>query len=87
MRTKVRSQRDGSAEAKEHAQRVQRNIDDGDAELVDERCGQEIQQCEEPPYANEEGVVDDGVCAVCCAVDVVCHERCYEDGADQLCWC
>jgi hypothetical protein len=24
------------------------------------------------------------VCAICCAVDVVGHERCDEDGADEL---
>jgi hypothetical protein len=84
MRTEIRSERNSSAEPEQHAQRIHGNVDDGDAELVEEGCGQEVQQGEEPPHADEEGVVDDGVGAVCGAVDVVGHERCDEDGADEL---
>jgi hypothetical protein len=82
--TEVCGERDGSAEAEEHAQGIQGNVDDGDAELVDEGCGQEVEQGEQPPHADEERVVDDGVCAVCCAVNVVGHEGCNKDGADEL---
>lgn len=84
MYAKVRSQRNRSAEAEEHAQGIERDINNRNAELVDERGRQEVQQCEEPPDADEERVVDNGVGAVCCAVDVVGHEGCDEDGADEL---
>jgi hypothetical protein len=85
VRAEVRSQRDSTAEAEEHAQSIQGDVNNGDAELLDEGSGQEVEQGEEPPYADEEGVVDDGVGAVCCAVDVVGHEGCNKDGANQLC--
>lgn len=83
--TEIRCERDGSAETEQHAQSIHGDVDNGDAELVDKGRGQEVQQGEEPPYADEEGVVDDGVGAVCGALDVVGHEGCDEDGADELC--
>jgi hypothetical protein len=85
VRTEVCSERNGSAEAEQHTQSIHGDVDDGDAELVDERRGQEVHQGEEPPHADEERVVDNRVCAVCCAVDVVGHEGGNEDGADELC--
>jgi hypothetical protein len=81
---KVRSERDGSAKAEEYAQSIEDGVDDGDAEFVDEGGGDEVDEGQEPPDADEEGVVDDRVGAVCCAVDVVGHEGCDEDGADEL---
>lgn len=84
VHAEVSGQRNSSAEAEEHAQSVKGDVDDGDAELVDERGGQEVHQCEQPPDADEERVVDNGVGAVCCAVDVVSHKGCDEDGADEL---
>jgi hypothetical protein len=81
---KVRSERDGGAEAKEHAQSIEGGVDNGDAELVDEGGRDEVNEGQEPPYADEEGVVDDGVGAIGCAINVVGHEGCDEDGADEL---
>jgi hypothetical protein len=49
--TEVRGQRDGTAEAEEHAQSIQGDVNNGDAELLDEGSGQEVEQGEEPPYA------------------------------------
>jgi hypothetical protein len=83
--TKVCGKRDGSAEAEQHAQSIHGDVDNGDAELLDEGCGQEVQQGEEPPHADEERVVDNRVCAMCRAIDVVGHEGSNEDGADELC--
>jgi hypothetical protein len=82
--TEVCGEGDSSAEAEQHAQSIEDGVDDGDAELVDEGGGDEVDEGEEPPYADEEGVVDNGVGAVCCAVDVVGHEGCDEESADEL---
>lgn len=82
MRAKVRGQRNSSAEAEQHAQRVHGDVDNGDAELVDEGRGQEVQQGEEPPDADEKRVVDNGGDAVVGARDVVAHEGGDEDGAE-----
>jgi hypothetical protein len=84
VRTQIRCQRYRCAEAEQHAQRVHGSVDNRDAELVQERRGDEIQQGEEPPQANEKRVVDDRVGAVVRAVDVVSHEGNDEDGADLL---
>jgi hypothetical protein len=59
VRTNVCRQRDGSAEAENNGERIHRDIHNRDAKLVDEGCGQEVQQCEQPPYSDEERVVDD----------------------------
>lgn len=84
MCTKVRSERNGSAETEQYAQCVHGNVDDGDAEFVEKRGGEEVQQGQEPPYSDEKGVVDNGVGAVRRAVNVVGHECRDEDGADEL---
>lgn len=54
MRSQVSGQCDGGAEAEENAQSVQNSIDDGDLELVDEGSGEEVEESEEPPDADEE---------------------------------
>jgi hypothetical protein len=82
VRSKVCGKRNGGAEGEEHAQRIHGDIDDRDAELLNERCWQEVEQGEQPPDADEEGVVDNRVCAVVCAVNVAAHESNDEDGAD-----
>jgi hypothetical protein len=84
MCAEVCGERDGRAEAEQHAQSIEDGVDDGNAEFVDEGGGNEVEEGEEPPDADEEGVVDDGVGAVCCAVDVVGHEGCDEESADEL---
>ena len=84
VRTKIRRQGDSGAEAEKHAQRIHGDVDNGDAELLDEGRGQEVEQGEEPPDTHEERVVDDRRHSGVCAGDVVAHQRCYDDGADQL---
>jgi hypothetical protein len=84
MRTQVGGQRNSSAEAEQHAQSIHGDVDNRDAELLDEGCWQEVEQREEPPYTHEERVVDDGGHAVVGARDVVAHEGCDEDCAEEL---
>lgn len=84
MGSEICGERNSSAEAEQHAQAVHGNVNNWNAELVDEGRRQKVEQREQPPHTDEERVVDDGVCAICCAVDVVGHERCDEDGADEL---
>jgi hypothetical protein len=84
MRAQIRGQRHRGTKTKQHAQRIHGDVDNGNAEFVDERRGQEVEEREEPPDADEERVVDDGVGAVGGTVDVVGHEGCDQDGADEL---
>lgn len=84
MHPQIRRQRHRRAKTKQYAQSIKRHVDHRDAELVDKRRGQEVQQRQQPPDADEERVVDDRVGAVGRAVDVVGHEGCDEDGADEL---
>lgn len=84
VRTKVRGQSDGGAEAEENTQCIHGDVDNGDAELLDEGSREEVQQREQPPYTHEEGVVDDRVHARVGARNVVTHERSHNDGADEL---
>lgn len=51
--TEVGGKRDSSAEAEQHAQSIEDHVNDGDGELVDERCGEEVKQREQPPYTNK----------------------------------
>jgi hypothetical protein len=74
----------GGAEGEEYAQRIHGDIDDWDAELLDEGRRHKVEQGEQPPDADEEGVVDDGMCAVVRAINVAAHEGNDEDGADEL---
>jgi hypothetical protein len=53
MRTQVRRQRNRRAKAEQHAQRIHGSVDNRDAELVQERRGDEVQQSEQPPQADE----------------------------------
>lgn len=78
----VSGESDGGAETEEYAQGVHGDVDNGDAELVDEGGGQEVEEGEEPPHAHEERVVDNGVDARVGARNVVAHEGCNEDGAE-----
>jgi len=87
MRAEVRWQRNGGAEAEEHAQHIHGHVDDWDAERVEEGRRQEVQQREEPPDADEERVVDDGVRAICRAGDIIAHECGDENGAGELLLC
>lgn len=59
MHPQIRSQRHRRAKTEQHAQRIKRHIHNWDAELVDKRRGQEVDEREEPPDADEERVVDD----------------------------
>lgn len=56
---KVSRQRNSSAKTEQNAQSIHDHVNDRDSELVNERCREEVQQCEQPPYSNEQGVVDD----------------------------
>lgn len=47
--TNVGGESDGGTEAKDDAQSIESNVDNGDAELVDEGGGQEVEESEEPP--------------------------------------
>ena len=87
MRAEICGQRNGGTEREEHAQRVHGNIDNGNAELVDKRRGDEVDQRQKPPQTHEERVVDDAVGSVVCAIDVVGHEGHDEDGANKLSSC
>jgi hypothetical protein len=80
----VRGKCNGGAEAKDDAQGIQSNVDDGDAELVDEGSGQEVQKGKHPPDTDKKGIVDDGVCSGPGTGNVVTHEGGDEDGADHL---
>jgi hypothetical protein len=82
--TKVRREGDGRTETKENAQAIHGHVDNGDGELLDEGSGEEVKQREQPPYTNEEGVVDDGMCAVSRTCDIVAGHSCHDDGADEL---
>jgi hypothetical protein len=82
--TKVRRQGNGRTETEEDAQGIHGHVDNGDGELVDEGRGKEVEQREQPPYSNEESVVDDGVCAVGRTLDVVAGHGCDNHGADEL---
>ena len=84
MCTKVRGQGNGGAEAEEDTQGIHGHVNNGDGELLDEGSGEEVEQREQPPHTNEEGVVDDGVCAVSCTLNVVAGHGGHDDGADEL---
>jgi hypothetical protein len=84
VRANICRQRNSSAEAEDDAERIHSNIHNRDAELVDEGCRQEVHQCEQPPYTNEQRVVDDRVCAPVSARNDVTHECGNENSADQL---
>jgi hypothetical protein len=84
VRADVCGQRNGSAEAEDDTKRIHGDVHNRDAELVDEGCRQEVQQCEQPPYTDEQRVVDDRVCAPVSARNDVTHERGNENSADQL---
>lgn len=84
MGADIRGQSNSSTEAENDTQGIKGNVDDGHAKAVDEGRGQEVQQGEEPPYADEERVVDDGVSAVVGTSNVVAHEGCDDEGADEL---
>jgi len=75
---------DGGAETEEKAQGIHGDVDDGDAKPVDEGCWQEVEEGEEPPDADKEGVVDNRGYAVVGARNVVAHEGGNQDGAEQL---
>ncbi len=74
----------GGAETEENAERIERNIDDGDAELVDKGSREEVEQGKEPPGADENGVVDDRGDTGIRACDVIAHKGGNKDGAEQL---
>lgn len=82
--TQVGWERNSGAETEKHAQSIESHIDDGNGKLVDERCGKEVQQCEQPPHTNEQCVVDNRVCAVSGACNVVAGHGCDDDSADEL---
>ena len=82
--SKVGRQRNSSAEAEQNAQAVHDHVDDGDGELVNECCGKEVQQREQPPYTNEQCVVDDRVGAVSGARNVVASHGCNNNSTDEL---
>lgn len=74
----------GGAETEEDAERIERNIDDRDAELVDKGSREEVEQCEQPPGADEDGVIDDRGDTGIRACDVIAHKGGNKDGAEQL---
>jgi hypothetical protein len=82
--TKVGWERNSSAEAEKYAQTIHDHIDDGNGELVDECCGEEVQQSEQPPYTNEKCVIDDRVCSVSGARDVIAGHCCNDNSTEQL---
>lgn len=84
MNAKVGGKCNGSAEAEDDAQSIHGNIHHGNAELVDEGGRDEVQQGEQPPYAYEEAVVDDGGHARVRAGNIVTHETDDNDSADEL---
>ena len=84
MSSEVGWQRDSSAEAEQNAQAVHNHIDDGDGELVDECRGKEVQQRKQPPYTNEQCVVDDRVGAVSGARNVVASHGCDNYSTNEL---
>lgn len=57
--TDVRGKCDGGAEAKDDTEGIECNIDDRDTEPFDEGRRQEVEESEQPPDADEEGIVDD----------------------------
>lgn len=59
MGTNVRGKCDGSAEAKDDTEGIESNVDNGNTEPFDEGRGQEVEEGEQPPDADEERVVDD----------------------------
>lgn len=75
---------DSSTETEEHAQSIHDHVDDGNGELVDECCGKEVQQCEQPPYTDEQCVVDNRVCAVGRTCDIVAGHSCNDHSAEEL---
>jgi len=82
--TEVCGESDGGAEAEKNTQCIKSDVENGDAELLDERSWEEVEQGEEPPYTHEQGVVNDGVYASVRACDVVTHQRSDDDGTDEL---
>lgn len=84
MSSEVGRQRNSSAEAEQNAEAVHDHVHDGNGKLVDECCGEEVQQREQPPYTNEQCVVDDGVGAVSGARNVVASHGCNNYSTDEL---
>lgn len=87
MSTKVGGERNSGAEAEQNAQAIQDHIHDRNGELVDERCGEEVQQREQPPYTNEQRVIDDRVCSVSGTRDVIAGHCCDDNSTDELSNC
>jgi hypothetical protein len=82
--TKVGRERNSGAEAEKHTQTIHDHINKGNGELVDECCGEEVQQSEQPPDTNEKCVVDDRVCSVGGARNVVASHCCDDNSTEEL---
>ena len=87
MSTEVGGECNSSAEAEKYAEAIKDHIHNGNGELVNERCWEEVQQGEQPPYTDEQGVVDDRVCSVSGARNVVAGHSCDDNSAEELCDC
>lgn len=85
--TEVGGKSNSSAETEQHAQTIHDHVHDGYGEFVDESRGEEVKQCKQPPDTNKQCVVDDRVCAVGCARNVITSHGCDDYSAEELHMC
>lgn len=84
MHAQVRGQRDGGAEPEEHVQRVERDADDWDVEVVEEGGREQVEEGGHAEDRGEHDVVYHGGVAGDGGGDHVADEGHYDEGAEEL---